>query len=444
MGSLSKKDIVEFATITAIIIVAFTVYIVKEFSTPLLYGIDGPYYYIQVSSILKCGHLKYPDPPLAFYILTCFSIILGDVTIGIKVGSVLVTLIAAYAVYYLVRKVTRTIGGLVAVLIFVFSPMLVRLSFDLIKNAMGLTFLLFTVLFYYLSLKRRSFVLSILSAYFIVLTGLTHVLDFAVAYIVISLTSLTLINKRTDLKLTITPFLFGSTLLILGFLNPYIMGGDPYKGISFIRSLINNRAFMSNVLELSKVIFPALLGIAGFITSIKLKNAIDKRLLLTLSIILILLNLPIYPQQFLWRFNLMTVVFAPIILGVIVGGMKDLKVGLVLSLVVLGFVLPQFTSQIYMVKPSISLGEYYEIKQLVSKMPKDTVLVVPNTKLRYWIETLTSKVAKSVKDVPPRSRIIIVLEKTLKHKRPLPPITKPFYNGLFISAYLLPPKPLRP
>ncbi len=41
--------------VTLIVSVAFVLYRIKEFSTPLLYGIDGPYYYVQVRYILERG-----------------------------------------------------------------------------------------------------------------------------------------------------------------------------------------------------------------------------------------------------------------------------------------------------------------------------------------------------------------------------------------------------
>jgi len=77
---------------TVVFLASLAIYLAKEFSTPLLYGIDGPYYYIQVSHLLTEGFLKYSDPPLSFYILAAFSVMLKDVVSGVKVGSVFITL----------------------------------------------------------------------------------------------------------------------------------------------------------------------------------------------------------------------------------------------------------------------------------------------------------------------------------------------------------------
>lgn len=49
--------------------------------------VDGPYYLIQIKSILTTGSLVYGAPPLTFYLLSIFSFLSGDVTSGLKVGG---------------------------------------------------------------------------------------------------------------------------------------------------------------------------------------------------------------------------------------------------------------------------------------------------------------------------------------------------------------------
>ena len=65
--------------------------------------------------------------------------------------------------------------------------MLIRMMFDLIKNAMGLTFLAFTLLFCYLAAYRRRLLYSVFASVFAVLTSLTYELDFAVMYFTVLL-----------------------------------------------------------------------------------------------------------------------------------------------------------------------------------------------------------------------------------------------------------------
>jgi len=81
---------------TVVFLASLVIHLAKEFSTPLLYGIDDPYYYIQVSHLLTEGLPKYSDPPLSFYILAVFSVMLKDDVSDVKAGSVSTTLLAVY------------------------------------------------------------------------------------------------------------------------------------------------------------------------------------------------------------------------------------------------------------------------------------------------------------------------------------------------------------
>jgi len=123
---------------TIVFLASLAIYLAKEFTTPLLYGIDGPYYYIQVSHLLTEGFLKYSDPPLSFYILAAFSVMLKDVVSGVKVGSAFITLLTVYPIFFLVKYITKSrISAFLSALTFSLSPLLVRMCFDLIKNSMG-------------------------------------------------------------------------------------------------------------------------------------------------------------------------------------------------------------------------------------------------------------------------------------------------------------------
>ncbi len=418
-----RRVIIEFSVVTALIIAASCMYILKEFTTPLLYGIDGPYY-IQVSSILMSGHLKYPDPPLSFYILTAFSVLLNDIIAGIKVGSVITTLLAAYAIYYIVRYITNPAGGLIASLFYLSSPMLIRMMFDLIKNAMGLTFLTFTLLFCYLAVHRHRLLYSVFAVVFAVLTGLTHILDFAVMYYTtLLLLVLTIVLNRKELKYVTPPFAASTVILALGFTYYSIMGGDPYKGVSFINMLLTQLQHLAiTSYGVSAVAYPLAVGVAGVAFALTRKNprAVSSRLIISASAILILLNVPIIPQQFLWRFNLMTAILAPLIIGVIIGSIGKLKHVLLITLILVGLMLPQMVGQIQSVRPSISLQEYNELKHVTSIAPNNTVFIVPDMRLKYWVETLAPNVVRSLKELPPNTPAILVIEKLRKHP-PIPP-----------------------
>ncbi|MCD6428153.1 MAG: glycosyltransferase family 39 protein [Desulfurococcales archaeon] len=321
----------------------------------------APTTFVQVTSILMSRHLRYLDPPLSFYILTVYSVLLNDIFAGIKVGSVITTLLATYAICYLVRYITNPAGGLAASLLYLFSPMLVRMMFDLIKNAMGLTFLAFTLLFCYLAAYRRRLLYSVFASVFAVLTGLTHILDFAIMYFtILLLLVLTIALSKKELKYVTSPFAASTVILVLGFTCYSIMGGDPCKGVSFINMLpkqLQHLVITSH--SISAVAYPLAVGVAGVAFALTRKNtrAISNRLIISVSVILILLNIPLVPHQFLWRFNLMTAILAPLITGVIIGGIGKLKHVLLITLILMGLTLPQFVDQIQSIRPSISPEE---------------------------------------------------------------------------------------
>lgn len=68
--------------LSLIVIFGFGFYLYILTRHPLIYGIDGPYYLIQVRSLLESWHLEYGDPPLAFFIFTFFTLLSGgDITL---------------------------------------------------------------------------------------------------------------------------------------------------------------------------------------------------------------------------------------------------------------------------------------------------------------------------------------------------------------------------
>ncbi len=252
-----------------------------------------------------------------------------------------------------------------------------------------------------------------------------------------------MLNKK-ELKYVISPFAASTVILVLGFAYYSIMGSDLYKGISFINMLLKQLQHLVVTLHgVSAVVYPLAVGVAGvaFALTHKKPRAVSHRLIISASAILILLNIPIIPQQFLWGFNLMTAGLAPLIIGVIIGDIGKLKQVLFITLILMGLMIPQFIGQVQSVRPSISLEEYGELKYVISIAPNNTVFIVPDVRLKYWVKTLVPNDARSLKELPLKTPAILITEKLRKHP-PIPPITKLIYSGTYIDAYLILPKPL--
>ena len=461
MHIMKRSEGIEFLCISLIIITVFGIYEIRQFETPLLYGIDGPYYYVQVHSLIEKGKLKYSDPPLAFYILYAFSIIFRDIVLGIKIGSVFITLLTTYFIYYFVKRVSNDrIGGIIAAIIFTIYPSLSRLCFNFIKNSMGFFFLMMTIFFYYRSCRAQKLKDVMLASISIVLTGLTHILDFTIAYGIMIFLDLLHITDRRMLKRLVPPLIIGTFLLALGFIYEPVMGGDPYKGISYIFSLMHSgitrtstghvRVPTGNPIHIrhragsliTLVGLPLILGIIGTIFSIKCLSGIERDFVLTLSLILIMLCLPINPFQFLMRFSLMSAILVPPILGVIIGRIRDRSLKIIVGMIIIVFIMPQFITQMNNIRPSITIGEYYEIARLVSNVPKYVTFIVPDTRLRYWIETFDVNALKSPMEGG-RLPYILVVENKIFRRAPMPPGSKLIFYGKYIKAYVIQVRPIR-
>lgn len=433
------KSLLLFLVLFLVVSVGFVVYLFKALSSPLVFGIDGPYYVLQVEYLLGHGCLKYLDPPLAFYVLAGFSVLIGDVFLGVKVGSLIVFLLASIPLFFLVRRLSGSIGGLVAVLSYVFSSYLVRLGFDFLKNAMGLLFL---SLFFYMVLRglgEDDLRYSIGASLLLIVTGLTHILDFGVGYgFALLLLVFNIVSRnRGGIKHLLLPVATSTLLLVAGFTVYTVMGGDPYKALNLLRLMGEETSNITlTPWELAKTVTPLILGVTGIILSFRL-NGVEKQVVLAVSIILIVLNTPLIPLQYLWRFNLMTAILAPIILGVLVGLVRDKTIAVAASLVIIGLLLPQFIVQLQAVHPSIPEPEYGELRKLVENLPANTLIIAPDTRLRYWIETLYENVAKKPPGPTPYPQLIVFDKNPSTRKPWIPPHARKYYSGEYIEAYII-------
>ena len=116
-------------------LISLIFYCFYVFREPLVYGIDGPYYLVQILYIEKYGTMYYGDPPLTFYILYAFYKLLGDPTLALKIGIMLFTSLTAIPLYLHFYNTTgRVEVGFFASIAYLFSPHIVRLMGDFVKT----------------------------------------------------------------------------------------------------------------------------------------------------------------------------------------------------------------------------------------------------------------------------------------------------------------------
>jgi len=398
-------------------------------------GIDGPYYVVQVNYLLSHGVLKYQDPPFVFYVFSLITLVIGNPFLGVKIGVSLLTALASIPVFLLFKQLTGSrFAGLTASLVFLLAPQTFRLLGDFMKNSSGLLWLNLYLYLLHACLEKGRWRFQIFAIASLVLTALTHILDYSVALLYTFLIAFLAIASKLKIKNIALPISASVLSLILFFSIPAVVGGDVFKGVSFIVDLIEQDYSKIGLLKNEWFILSWCAAVALFLYSIiaYLRKEKSKSIISFASAFVILaLNLPLLPRNWLFRFQLMTPVPMSHAFGFLTGGFKEKMHEIAALLLAVGIIgvlaLPAF----YSVRPSISEEAYMELKHVVEdvlpSLSGDSCLVIPNPRIRYWVETLEEEVFRK----PSCTMPILIIETRAKP----PPIKgKIIYRGKFIIA----------
>jgi len=412
---------------------------------PLMYGIDGPYYLIQVRSLLETGKLVYGDPPLSFLLFTFSTLVVGgDITLGVRIGVAFISALSAVPLYFLVTRITHLeLAGYAAMLASFFSAPHIRMMNDLLKNAIGVCFLLFFV--YYLhnlafgEQKRRNLILAL---FFLLLTGATHILDFGVAllFLLLYLTvaaSLN-INRKLVIKnlgiLALSVGAFAAAALIM-FQSLFT---DFFKGLAFLQDLFvasgeANPTFFLLDPRGGGFIMPILaVGVVLTMHEWKMKKKEAALSLMVVTTMGLMLSLPFIPSEWLWRFMLMEFIPIAFILGYSVSKMEHrVAVTIFLIIVIFPIVIQGFEASRLM-GPIINEKGYSELVAIKDVIPPNSVIVV-EPRLMYWAEYVIENT--TVRRPSPTlwqsyEHVLILLQKT--PQAPNPPGTTLFNGDIFL------------
>ena len=369
---------------------------------PLVYGIDGPYYLIQVRAIERTGGLKYGDPPLAFYVFYALSILLdGNRTLGVKLGTALSAALLVSLAYCLLRlEFRRREAPAVGALAMAFSPHLLRLSCDFLKNLMGSTFLMASLCLLALSAREGSVKLALASSAFLLLSGLTHSLAFAVA---LGLTvlygmvkALVEREKRAELVRLLALALFPPIALALAGLALFPQFfSDLLKGEVFLEELFSSEVSQlplpPHMLNVAFSLGLLCFGLSWSGLLLGVKGCLSKRpwgsLVLATALAGLILTFPAIPPKWAWRFALMG--FIPVAMAVAalvhqVGSEKAIYMALALAL--LTPLLAQTAVGATTWGPSISPAEHADLVAMSDLVPPRSVVICHEMPIRYWAE----------------------------------------------------------
>ena len=414
-------------------LISYLVVLMVHLRYPIVYGIDGPYYLIQLRHILLEGAMRYPDPPLTYYLLLPFYFLSEDKNLGLKLAVAFYGGLTSLILYLSFRKM-GDLSGLTAALTFIISPYTLRLANDFLKNYVSL---LFIAVFIYVLIKERDerkvVIFSSLSA---IAAALSHVLTYGVLALLSTLIlAFSLIRSDRSKAMiygaaaaSITSFLLLAVALAVA---PGIVGYDTNKLLSFLENPFGRSSlvFQTQVSFLPSI----LIGLAGILYGF-LRRSRFSAVITASGLLLILINLPVIGGSWLFRFSLMSSILIPPIMAIIVGEVKS-KAKPTAFLLLVGLMAMITIPTIRLLRPSISLEEYSELQEISNHVPLGSSILVPNIRLRYWVEALHEENYEILEKPPsPPERphnLYIVIEKRPPLLR-LPPRAEIIFDGRYL------------
>jgi hypothetical protein len=422
-GLALKRNKVQISLVTFVFLLGFAFYTWIFSLNQLMPMVDGPFYLIQVRSLLTTGTLVYGDPPLTFYLLAFFALLVGDISLGVKVGVSFFCALSTIPAFFLMKRVGgSTFAGVLAMLLVVFSGPYISMLTDFIKNAVGICFLLVFVYFLhdlaFAGFRKPSLVLA---TFFLLLTGMTHILDFGFAVLfLIFYSAMALVfncNRRRYLKslglmtLAVAAFVFiaatffsslftdfGKLFSFLSSLGSSQSGGGPLA--SLISSLVSqgpgpppNQLGLISINGWSLVL--AILSIGTILLLYVWKTREKEAMLLlgTTTIIGAITTFPLIPSAWLDRFLLMVVIPSAVLVSYGLSRVWHLKmkqsklIALVLAVLCLSFFVVQSMNAVATVRPTISDAAYQDLTVMKDEIPANSVIVVPQQLgVHYWIQ----------------------------------------------------------
>ena len=452
-----KKPGYDFIIVLTIFIMASSSYYAALFRHPLMYGIDGAYYLIQVESILSTGVMKYPDPPFSFYLFSALTLLVGNDTLAVKLCVVFFCSLAAVPSYLLVKRMTKScVAAAVGAFSVAFSPGLISMSGEFLKNAVGIPFLLFFIYFLYRLLSGDENVFTeIVTMFFFLLTGLTHILDAGVALLFFILQMLSsFFSGKPKTRFLKFSLLFLVIVFSVGALLYFSFKGyaiDIAKGGVFIQQFIQMLEFHpivdardpGGVRALSYVF--VVVGLSLAYVNHRNGSWINFSFLTASSIMLLFLSFPVMPPQWGQRFLLM--VFIPwfIIAGSLMGYVEKTFVQVLVAIVLVTFIIYFQSIPAFMrIGPVISPPEYEDLLSMRVFIPANSTVVSPRHPWRYWVEYIlnSNSVGSPQGLVREGKTVYLIFDKNSQY--PGVPTGLLLYEGRVLKLYVLRPRNLLP
>jgi len=194
------------------------------------------------------------DNPFSFYYFTLWSVILSNITLGIKVGIVSFCAFIPLPIYLIIKKFSQNeMAALFGAFVSIFNPLLFRMMGDFVKNAMSVFFLLFFIYFFIITCEKKYPIKKTILFYGIslslfILIVLTHIyatgfaIGFVFIYFMYSIIHTVITERKfpwTETKLVLFLGISGGLTFVIG----YLLNPDYFyhfsKFIDFISGLFD-------------------------------------------------------------------------------------------------------------------------------------------------------------------------------------------------------------
>lgn len=394
LGDMKNRHIFLFVFLAAVL-----VRLLMNFSIPLIPGIGGGYYPVQIRHILEGGGLAFPDMPLVFYLnalIDKFVLLLFPGMDAGKLIIVVVKIIDSTGLPFLLlpllwiqkdlfnaRFTPLFLFAVAGFAVLSYSP--VELTSDAVKNALALAMLSFFIYFFLKFLESGNRKSLVFASLMLLVTGLTH---FGVFFLSLCflITGLIIFYRKKAVIPVIGIFVLGMGL---------VSAFDPGRARSMLSFWMKAFSiFLSPRLAhyphgLFNYVFSFTL--IGYIIHLlrKRKDEIpefNRRVLLTIMIFIGILSFPFYGFEFGRRLGLILFVPQSVILILIY---PYLKKGVIRTLSIAVLILVIFTTSYRLVNPrplAITEAAYTDMKTMSAHFvnPENSIVFARHG-LEWWV-----------------------------------------------------------
>ena len=370
-----------------------------NFRIPLVPGINGGYGIVQVREIMETGRLALPDMPFFFYLsalfVKAFSFLLPGqevkdlIMIVMKVLDSAILPVLVWPVYLIQRDIFKTsyriwfLTALAGYAVLSFSPFI--LISDATKNSAGLFFMTFMFYFFFKYLKFSSKNDGIISALFLILTGLTHFGTLTISLCAVIIGLIVFYRKKAIIGV------FG--VIILAFLIVFIF--DKNRAISLLSAWEDMfTVFISPRLAYyPEGIFNYLSSFVIIWLAIKTNRnhksemgSFDSKILLMLVVFIAILSFPFYHFEFGRRFGLMLFVPQSVVL-LLIYKYTSSRINNFIVIILTTVVIISVAQCLISPKPALITDEAFNdlkyVKKFINK--EGQVIVFARHGLEWWV-----------------------------------------------------------